>query len=262
MTDRAPTTDLKSEGYNNRLSLIIGKHPSLHTFISVLKVEFREAVNDATTASSGKDPVKSAPHAKSVRTIKQRKNLMENLRTGTTDLLTFQKSIGGSIVQTLGGVLGDDDFDEDEEMPELSENEDIEILVPTLGEIIIPAGFPEQINEVTVSQEPEMIDSIREVGPYRHVRVQEKRKSEVSHSVAGHDLRLKRRRVEGERSQAVRVLPTEIEDTEDLSTDCFPPSVSNIEVSSVVNITEDEDQSFPVNEDISRISVLIVDQSR
>ena len=169
MTDRAPTTDLKSEGYNNRLSLIIGKHPSLHTFISVLKVEFQEAVNDATTASSGKDPVKSAPHAKSVLTIKQRKNLMENLRSGTTDLLTFQKSIGGSIVQTFGGVLGDDDFDEEEEMPELSENEDIEILVPTFGEIIIPAGFPEQINEVTVSQEPEMIDSIREVGPYRHV---------------------------------------------------------------------------------------------
>ena len=169
------STNNRSEGYNNRLSLIIGKHPSLHTFISVLKVEFQEAVNDATTASSGKDPVKSAPHAKSVRTIKQRKNLMENLRSGTTDLLTFQKSIGGSIVQTLGGVLGDD-FDEDEEMPELSENEDIEILVPTLGEIIIPAGFPEQINEATVSQEPEMIDSIREVGPYRHIRVQEKRK--------------------------------------------------------------------------------------
>ena len=243
MTDRAPTTDLKSEGYNNRLSLIIGKHPSLHTFISVLKVEFQEAVNDATTASSGKDPVKSAPHAKSVRKIKQRKNLMENRRSGTTDLLTFQKSIGGSIVQTLGGVLGDDDFDEDEEMPELSENEDIKILVPT---------------EATVSQEPETIDSIREIGPYRHVRVQEKRKSQV----ACHDLRLKRRRVEGERSQAVRVLPTEIEDTEDLSTDCFPPSVSNIEVSSVVNITEDEDQSFPVNEDICRIPVLIVDQSR
>ena len=73
---------------------------------------------------------------------------------------------------------------------------------------------------------------------------------------------MKRRRVEGERSQAVRVLPTEIEDTEDLSTDCFPPSVSNIEVSSVVNITEDEEQSFPVNEDISRIPVLINDQSR
>ena len=77
-----------------------------------------------------------------------------------------------------------------------------------------------------------MIDSIREVGPYRHIRVQEKRKSQVSHSVVGHDLRMKRRRVEGERSQAVRVLPTEIEDTEDLSTDCFPLSVSNIEMSS------------------------------
>ena len=198
MTDRAPTTDL-------HMSLIIGKHPSLHTFISVLKVEFQEAVNDATTASSGKDPVKSAPHAKSVRTIKQRKNLMENLRSGTTDLLTFQKSIGGSIVQTLGGVLGDDDFDEDEEMPELSENEDIEILVPTLGEIIIPAGFPVQINEATVSQEPELIDSIREVGPYRHVRVQEKRKSQVSHSVACHDLRLKSREREVRRYESFRL---------------------------------------------------------
>ena len=62
-----------------------------------------------------------------------------------------------------------EDFDEDEEMPELSENEDIEILVPTLGKIIIPARFSEQINEATVSQEPEMIDSTQEIGPYRHI---------------------------------------------------------------------------------------------
>ena len=115
---------------------------------------------------------------------------MENLRSGTTDLLTFQKSIGGSIVQTLGGVLGDDDFDEDEEMPELSENEDIKILVPT---------------EATVSQEPETIDSIREIGPYRHVRVQEKRKSQVSHSVACHDLRLKSREREVRRYESFRL---------------------------------------------------------
>ena len=73
----------------------MGKHPSLHTFISHLKVEFLEAVNDCDATSNGKNPVKSVPHSKSVRTIKQRENLMENLGTGMTDLLTFQKSIGG-----------------------------------------------------------------------------------------------------------------------------------------------------------------------
>ena len=102
------STNNRSEGYNNRLSLIMGKHPSLHTFISHLKVEFLEAVNDCDATSNGKNPVKSVPHSKSVRTIKQRENLMENLGTGMTDLLTFQKSIGGSIINTLGGVLGED----------------------------------------------------------------------------------------------------------------------------------------------------------
>ena len=39
------------------------------------------------------------------------------------------ESIGGSITKTVGGVLGDD-YDVDDEMPELSEKEDVKIVVP------------------------------------------------------------------------------------------------------------------------------------
>ena len=42
MTDRAPTTNNRSKGYNINLSLIMGQQPSLHTFISILKVVYHE----------------------------------------------------------------------------------------------------------------------------------------------------------------------------------------------------------------------------
>ena len=32
----------RSEGYNINLSVIMGKHPNLHTFISILKVVYHE----------------------------------------------------------------------------------------------------------------------------------------------------------------------------------------------------------------------------
>ena len=84
--------------------------------------------------------------------------------------------------------------------------------------------FPEQINERSEIE----IEPIRAVaGPYRHVRVQEKRKSQVSYSVAGHDLRRKIMRTEGERSQTVRVLQSDLlSDTEEeevvLETEMLP----------------------------------------
>ena len=44
--------------------------------------------------------------------------MQENIKQGKTDLLTYQQAIGGSILQSIGGVVGDDDYDEEEEMPE------------------------------------------------------------------------------------------------------------------------------------------------
>ena len=76
-----------------------------------------------------------------------------------------------------------------------------------LNSAIHDVRFPEQINERSEIE----IEPIRAIaGPYRHVRVQEKRKSQVSYSVAGHDLRWKRMRTEGERSQTVRVLQSDL----------------------------------------------------
>ena len=74
------TTNNRSEGYNNRLSLIIGKHPNLYNFISVLKEEFEAAINDSSTAAVGRNPVKSAPNSKKARSIKARQRMQENIK--------------------------------------------------------------------------------------------------------------------------------------------------------------------------------------
>ena len=124
----------------------MGKHPNLYNFISVLKEEFDNAINNASTASVGRNPVKSAPNSKKARSIKARQNMQENIKLGKTDLLTYQQAIGGSVIQSLGEVLGND-WEEDEEMPELSEKEDVEIVVPSLAEILVPLGLPDQVNE-------------------------------------------------------------------------------------------------------------------
>ena len=138
--------------------------------------------------------------------------MQENIKLGKTDLLTYQQAIGGSVIQSVREVLGDnDDYEEEDEMPEMSEKDDIEIEVPSLADIIIPLGLPDQINErEEVPAEP----ITEEVGAYRHVRVQQKRKSQLSDSVGGHDLRLKRMRLEVGRGETVRPLNNELLDVE------------------------------------------------
>ena len=170
------TTNNRSEGYNNRLSQFMGKHPNLYSFISVLKDEFQVAVNNASTASVGRNPGINAPNTKNARSIKARKKMQENIKLGKTDLLTYQQAIGGSVVQSLGGVLGDDEYEEEDEMPEMSEKDDVEILVPSLAEILIPLGLPDQINEREEGQ-LSPAEPITAQGAYRHVRVQQKRPS-------------------------------------------------------------------------------------
>ena len=56
----------------------------------------------------------------------------QSLRTFNS-ALSFHKSIGGSIIQTLGTVLGEDDYNKDDEMPVL-------------------VRFPLQVNERKVSE--------------------------------------------------------------------------------------------------------------
>ena len=63
--------------------------------------------------------------------------MQENIKLGKTDLLTYQQAVGGSVIQSIGGVLGDDDYEEDE-MPDMSEKDDVEIVVPSLAEILVP----------------------------------------------------------------------------------------------------------------------------
>ena len=37
--------------------------------------------------------------------------MQENIKQGKTDLLNYQQAIGGYVIQSLGEVLGDDDYD-------------------------------------------------------------------------------------------------------------------------------------------------------
>ena len=133
--------------------------------------------------------------------------MQENIKQGKTDLLTYQQAIDWSVIQSLGEVLGDDDYDEEEEMPEMSEKDDVEIVVPSLAEILIPLGLPDQMNEREECQLPPADPITEEGGSYRHVRVQQKRKSHLSDSVGGHNLWLKRMRLEVDRANKARVSP-------------------------------------------------------
>ena len=89
--------------------------------------------------------------------------MQENIKLFKTDLLTYQQAIGGSVIQKIGGVMSNEDYEEEDEMPEMSEKEDYEIVVPSLAEIIVPLGLPDQINEREESQLPSS-EPITEVG--------------------------------------------------------------------------------------------------
>ena len=73
-------------------------------------------------------------------------------------------------------------------MPEMSKKDDVKIVVPSLAEILIPLGLPDQINDREECQLPQTDPLSEEGGSYRHVRVQQKRKSHLSDSVGGHNL--------------------------------------------------------------------------
>ena len=92
-------------------------------------------------------------------------------------------------------------------MPEMSKKDDVKIVVPSLAEILIPLGLPDQINEREECQLSQTDPISEEGGSYRHVRVQQKRKSHLSDSVGGHNLWLKRMRLDVERADTIKVSP-------------------------------------------------------
>ena len=120
--------------------------------------------------------------------------------------------------------MSNEDYEEEDEMPEMSEKEDYEIVVPSLAEIIVPLGLPDQINEREESQLPSS-EPITEVGSYKHVQVQQKRKSDLSDIVGGHELRLKRMRLEVDRGETAslnsKLLEIEFEGREIRKKDLF-----------------------------------------
>ena len=69
--------------------------------------------------------VEAATNSKNVRSIKARQMMQENIKLSKTDLLTYQQAIGGSVIQSISAVIGEDDYEEEDEMPEMSEKDDI-----------------------------------------------------------------------------------------------------------------------------------------
>ena len=82
-------------------------------------------------------------------------------------------------------------------MPEMSKKDDVKIVVPSLAEILIPLGLPDQINEREECQLSQTDPISEEGGSYRH-------KEKIS-LVGGHNLRLKRMRLEVERADTAKV---------------------------------------------------------
>ena len=77
---------------------------------------------------------------------------------------------------------------------EISRKDDEEIIVPGLADIVAPLPFAEPEPEPFVHPSTPLTTSHRE--PFRQVNGARKRKSDVSMSVAGANLRKRRRRVE------------------------------------------------------------------
>ena len=109
----------------------------------------------------------------------------------TIDLISFQQAVGGCILtQEVTKEMNCDDLPFDISG---GGREDVAIRVPELCEIVAPV--PDAL-----ALELETVESLSSRTPaprvYRHVNVSQKRKSEVSSSVAGANLWRKRRRVE------------------------------------------------------------------
>ena len=67
--------------------------------------------------------------------------MQENIKQGKTDLLTYQQAISGSVIQSLGEVLSENDYEE-EEMPEMSKKDDVKIVVPSQTRSIFLRQIP------------------------------------------------------------------------------------------------------------------------
>ena len=158
--------------------------------------EFHVSHDEATAAAAGKSNKRK--NSKNLRAMETRKKMMFELEKGNTALISYQQAIGGSISRSEKFTRGD--LDEDSE-PLICPRSNVVIVVPDLEEIRVPPAPVQHIPALPVlapapvtgpsASQPQSPDS------FRHVRnVGQKRKSNASYSVAGANLRTKRRRIQ------------------------------------------------------------------
>ena len=177
----------------------ISKHPNVYLFVSVIIEELKTSLSDAVRAKTGNINKKSwSTRTKRERAAKMKQTLINKLEENNIELICYQQAMGGATVRSP--AVRDVDFSETEKLNLAGDEEDIH--VPALHEIMVPLSVsslrrsdPEVQGECNPGPEEEIIQSQSHVqAQYRHVSVSQKRKSDLSYSVGGDQLRKRRRR--------------------------------------------------------------------
>ena len=144
-------------------------------FVSQIKLELSNSLNNAIMANNGNPNIKERPNSKSALAAKVKKTLMIKLEEGTVDILSYQQAVGRSIFKTNSPTteieMSNDHLvvfgDKDEE----------EIVVPDLKDVLVPLSIVPQTESAGLEQE-ETIQN-----PDVGCQVGRKRKSQMSYSV-------------------------------------------------------------------------------
>ena len=188
------STNNHSEGYNHRLNTKkrLGKHPNVYKWTDVIIEELHTSYDNTVMAKAG-NPNSKRKNRKVEKKKERREESMKQLSQGNVDILSYQQAMGGSVMTHESTQEVDEPMEFDENPLEISSKarEDEEIIIPELNEIDAPILPQAQSQVITPAPAPAERPRV-----YRHIAVtpQQKRRSEVSCSVAGNDLRRKRRR--------------------------------------------------------------------
>ena len=195
------TTNNSSEGYNFRLGnkKKICRHPNFFQFTETIIAELKNSSNEASMVDGGKSNLRQ--RGKVVRSIAMRERLMSDLLLGSTSLISFQQAIGGSLSRShrADGATDDVKMEMEDVEPLNCNRRNMNFRVPSLEEIKVPLSL-RHVPSILINPQTPSPSILSEP-----VQAGQKRKSDVSYSVAGANLKVKRRLLE---------IPTSMADTE------------------------------------------------
>ena len=195
------TTNNSSDGYNFRLGnkKKICRHPNFFQFTETIIAELKNSSNEASMVDGGKSNLRR--RGKVVRSIAMRERLMSDLLLGSTSLISFQQAIGGSLSRShrADGATDDVKMEMEDVEPLNCNRRNMNFRVPSLEEIKVPLSL-RHVPSILINPQTPSPSILSEP-----VQAGQKRKSDVSYSVAGANLKVKRRLLE---------IPTSMADTE------------------------------------------------